>query len=53
MIIRWCDEMGIAQTMVDEYGISFNAGYAIFSDGEHDYTIPMENLMEIQEENYV
>lgn len=44
MTICYHDALGYVEVTVDEYGISFSEGYAIFSDGEHDYRIPVEHL---------
>lgn len=49
MIITYRDELGIVETRVDEFGISFVAGYAFFSDEDgNDYTIGINDIIGIE-----
>jgi hypothetical protein len=48
MTVFFRDELGYIGVKVDEYNIQFCDGKAYFSDGEKDYKIPMEDLIEIK-----
>ena len=50
MRITWRDEIGTICTKVDEYGVSFLDGFAVFSDGERDYKVPVMALEGIANE---
>lgn len=47
MSIVYSDDGGYVQVAVDEYGISFSDGYAIFSDGDSDYVVPVGDIRQI------
>ena len=50
MYIIYRDELGQAIICVDEYGIQFLEGQAIFSDGETEYKVNVNNIVEIGRE---
>lgn len=47
MTIYFIDEIGEIAVDLDGNGIQFISGKAWFSDGEKEYRIPLENLIEI------
>ena len=47
MFITFRDEVGYSVVEVDGYGLQFLDGIAYFSDGEHEYRVPVDKLEEI------
>ena len=45
MILTYRDELGYIQVKVDDYGVQFVEGYALFSNDEREYKIKVENIM--------
>lgn len=49
MTIVYRDVIGYVSVSVNEYGISFCDGKAIFEDGDgKEYRVPVENLMSVE-----
>lgn len=48
MTISWRDNLGVICAEVDEYGISFLEGYAIFSNADDtQYKVPVGDLIHV------
>lgn len=50
MLISFCDALGVNMVRVDEYGISFSEGIAVFSDSRKEYRVNAAHIVSIQEE---
>ena len=50
MYIIYRDELGQIIVSVDNYGIQFLEGQAIFSDGETEYKVAVNSIVEIGRE---
>ena len=49
MIVVYRDVIGYVSVSINEYGISFHNGMAIFEDGNgKEYRVPVENLMSVE-----
>lgn len=49
MVVRYKDELGVCVVEIDEYGVQIVNGYAYFSDGNRDYTVPVNNIFAIMQ----
>lgn len=50
MTITYRDKLGFVTVFIDEYGVQFENGLAIFSDGIVEYRVPVFDLIEITNE---
>lgn len=50
MTVTYRDDIGIVVVKVDGSGIDFLDGTAFFGDGERDYSVQVENIVRIGEE---
>lgn len=50
MILCYMDEIGACEVEIDEHGVQIVNGYAFFSDGNRNYTVPVNNVLAIMQE---